>query len=105
MSTPPTNLPPITVNDNLLGPGWRQLGIGEVVPTNAQYYALWLSGGPDWMISSYFTEDGYVNSGKATYRVPVSLKAHLSNALPVARKYSRRFFAWLASVRKHFMGA
>lgn len=63
---------PIFAPDEV-GAGWRRVRVGEVVKTHYQYFALHPR--VTWKLSAYFTAEGLVNDGRATYRGPVSLRA------------------------------
>lgn len=68
-------------------PGWRTLAVGATVRTWHQVYAY----APylHWRLTSYWTKDGLINDGKATYRVPASAGAWWEVAWQVVAKMWR----------------
>lgn len=83
---PPDQLPrdqPVATPDDP-SPGWRRINLGEVVRSYDQVWA-WMPR-PHWRLSSYYTAEGLVHDGKATYRRPASVRAWANVLFPVIAK-------------------
>lgn len=66
------------------GPGWRAVGIGEVVKTSYQVYSF--SPKVGWRLSSFYTAEGFVNQGKSEYREAIWWRHRLRIAPSVFAK-------------------
>ena len=83
-----------------VGRGWRSIAVGEPIKSGDMLFAFFVDP-PSWVISSFFTSDGFKNAGRQTYRRAVSLRAKLSVAPLLIRKYLRRLKEDVVSVYLH----
>jgi hypothetical protein len=83
-----TELPSINITAQETDPGWRRVETGEVVKTWYQTYSLFPK--PRWVISSYWSSEGYVNRGRANYRQPLSFKAWMTVVPQLVAKVWKR---------------
>lgn len=93
-SNPDASIPahqPMLSTGGDVGKGWMALGTGALIKSSDQYYAFHTTP-PGWRLSTFVTSDGFVNSGRQTYRRPVSLRACLGSIPGVLTKHWRRRF-------------
>lgn len=82
----PAYQPVIPFDDSQIGRGWRRVSVGEVIKPSFQAYVL-MPPNPGWRISSC---DGMKVTGMTHYRAPASLRAWLTVAPQIARKWYSR---------------
>ncbi len=85
----PPNVSVVSLSDEEIGRGWRRVSTGEAVKTWFEVFILVPS--PHWRLSSYFTTEGLVVSGRTIYRAPASLGAWCHVLRPLARKWWQRW--------------
>lgn len=83
-----TELPSINISDQETDPGWRRVGIGDIIKTHYQTYSF----GPEvgWRISSFWSVEQFKNSGRSNHRRPVSLHAWSEVIPQLLRKWYNR---------------
>ena len=72
-----------------VGDGWREVGVGEVVKTHYQYLSF--TPRVEWKLSAYFTDEGLINDGRATYRGSNSIRAWIIILSQLPRKLWRHY--------------
>jgi hypothetical protein len=95
----PDNLPTLNMSSKV-GRGWRSVAVGQYIKSGDMLFAFFVDP-PNWVISSFFTSDGFRNPGRQTYRRAISLRAKLSVTPLLIRKYWRKLKEDVTSIYLH----
>ncbi len=94
---------PVSQAEDLDSPHWQVLSLNE--PVKSWYQVFVFQPKPKWRLTSWWTCQGLVHDGRASYRVPKSAKAWLTILWPYTVKlwkgvWSGEIFEYQAKARQ-----